>query len=198
MPLTRVHWSHAWIVTAVGLLTVATMQAVKSYLWEKSRHRKDSPRGIVRSAITGPVFLTNAHSVTLESNMTTARDNLTRIQYWDDRETPDNTGWYICHFGDFPNLMANSPEDVIGPYDTQAEAIRVYNETLTLDAEEEHDEKKVRPYDPSRDKVVLKMSDDETDIRVQSEERHEGGLSEPVQSVREADSDPDTVDEAAS
>lgn len=87
---------------------------------------------------------------------------------------------------------------MIGPYDTQAEAIRVYNETLTLDAEEEHDEKKVRPYDPSRDKVVLKMSDDETDIRVQSEERHEGGLSEPVQSVREADSDPDTVDEAAS
>jgi hypothetical protein len=98
---------------------------------------------------------TAGSSVTLESNMV---ESLTRIQYWDDRETPDNTGWYICHFGDTANLLANSPEDVIGPYETQAMAIRVYSETLTLEAEDDKVEKKVRPYDPSRDATPASAS----------------------------------------
>lgn len=134
-------------------------------------------------------------SVTPESKLATMKENITRVQYWHDVETTDNTGWYICHFGTTADLLANSPEDVIGPFDSQSEAIRVFNETLTLDAEDKSEEKKVRPYDPSRDKVVLKMSDDETDIRVQSEERHEGGLSEPVQSVHPTERDTDAVGE---
>ena len=80
-------------------------------------------------------------------------ENLTRIQYWDDKETPDNTGWYICHFGDTVNLMANSPEDVIGPYETRQEAHRVLQETTDLDRAEGHEEKSItrKPYDPARD-----------------------------------------------
>jgi len=54
---------------------------------------------------------------------------ITRVDYWHDRETPDNTGWYICHYGTVDDMLAKSPEDVIGPYETEAEAKRVLAET---------------------------------------------------------------------
>jgi hypothetical protein len=53
---------------------------------------------------------------------------MTRVEYWDDKETPDNTGWYICHYGTIADMEAKSPEDVIGPYETEAEAKRVLAE----------------------------------------------------------------------
>jgi hypothetical protein len=71
----------------------------------------------------------------------------TRVEYWHDNETPDNTGWYICHYGNMANLLAKSPEDTIGPYDTETEAKRVLAETSDLD--ENTTKRKV--YDPSRD-----------------------------------------------
>jgi hypothetical protein len=54
---------------------------------------------------------------------------MTRVEYWHDVETPDNTGWYICHYGTVEDMLAKSPEDVIGPYETEGEAKRILAET---------------------------------------------------------------------
>jgi hypothetical protein len=74
---------------------------------------------------------------------------LTRVEYWYDKETPDNTGWYICHFDDVNAMLAKSPYDTIGPYDTEGEAKRVLAETTDLDKDENSTSRKI--YDPSRD-----------------------------------------------
>ena len=66
---------------------------------------------------------------------------LTRVDYWHDIETPDNTGWYICHYGTVDDMLAKSPEDVIGPYDTQAEAQRVLIETNDVKDRREREHK---------------------------------------------------------
>lgn len=76
---------------------------------------------------------------------------LTRVDYWFDKETPDNTGWYICHYGTVDDMLAKSPEDVIGPYDTESEAKRVLAETTDLDDEENKPTAKRKPYDPASD-----------------------------------------------
>lgn len=55
--------------------------------------------------------------------------DMTRVEYWHDVETPDNTGWYICHYGTVDDMLAKSPEDAIGPYETEAEAKRILAET---------------------------------------------------------------------
>ena len=72
---------------------------------------------------------------------------MTRIEYWNDPETPDNTGWYICHYGTVDDMLAKSPEDVIGPYETEAEAKRIFTETSDT---KEPTSNKVTPYDPTR------------------------------------------------
>jgi hypothetical protein len=73
---------------------------------------------------------------------------ITRVDYWPDPETPDNTGWYICHYDDIDAMLSKSPYDTIGPYDTEAEAKRVLIET-TDNAENTSARKKA--YDPSHD-----------------------------------------------
>jgi hypothetical protein len=73
--------------------------------------------------------------------------SLTRVDYWYDKETPDNTGWYICHYGTVDDMLAKSPEDVIGPYETEAEAKRILAETTDM----QPTTLKVKPYDPASD-----------------------------------------------
>jgi hypothetical protein len=74
---------------------------------------------------------------------------VTKIEYWDDHETPDNTGWYICHYNTVDDMLAKSPEDVIGPYETEAEAKRILAETTDI----KDPISKVKPYDPTRDQA---------------------------------------------
>jgi hypothetical protein len=77
---------------------------------------------------------------------------LTNVTYWHDVETPDNTGWYICHYDTVEDLLAKSPYDNIGPFDTEAEAKRVLAETTDLDKDNENTGlTKRKVYDPSRD-----------------------------------------------
>jgi hypothetical protein len=76
---------------------------------------------------------------------------VTRVDYWYDKETPDNTGWYICHYDDIDAMLAKSPYDTIGPYDTEAEAKRVLAETTDLDKADENTSARKKAYDPSRD-----------------------------------------------
>jgi hypothetical protein len=75
---------------------------------------------------------------------------MTRVEYWNDQETPDNTGWYICRYGTVDDMLAKSPEDVIGPYETEAEAKRVLAETSDM---KEPTSNKAQPYDPTRDQA---------------------------------------------
>jgi hypothetical protein len=70
--------------------------------------------------------------------------DMTRVEYWSDQETPDNTGWYICHYGTVDDMLAKSPEDVIGPYETEAEAKRVLAETTDIADRREREQKNVR------------------------------------------------------
>ena len=77
--------------------------------------------------------------------------DMTRVEYWHDKETPDNTGWYICHYGTVEDMLAKSPEDVIGPYETEAEAKRILAETTDM----KEPISKVKPYDPTRDPAPL-------------------------------------------
>lgn len=76
---------------------------------------------------------------------------LTRVDYWHDKDTPDNTGWYICRYGTVDDMLAKSPEDVIGPYETETEAKRVLAETTDLDKEENVSTRRKQPYDPASD-----------------------------------------------
>lgn len=76
---------------------------------------------------------------------------MTRVEYWNDQETPDNTGWYICHYGTVDDMLAKSPEDVIGPYETEAEAKRILAETTDM----RPTPLKVKPYDPTRNHAPL-------------------------------------------
>ena len=64
----------------------------------------------------------------------------TRVEYWHDVETPDNTGWYICHYGTIEDMLAKSPEDTIGPYETQAEGQRILLETTDMRRRENKNE----------------------------------------------------------
>lgn len=75
----------------------------------------------------------------------------TRIDYWYDKDTPENTGWYIGHYGTVADMLANSPEDNIGPFESRAEAARVLAETTDLDDADERADRRTKPYDPSRD-----------------------------------------------
>lgn len=81
---------------------------------------------------------------------------LTRVDYWYDKETPDNTGWYICHYGTVDDMLAKSPEDVIGPYETEAEAKRVLAETTDMDRNDASTRRK--PHDPASDPAPLDAS----------------------------------------
>lgn len=87
-----------------------------------------------------------------------AKENLTQIRYWADTETPDNTGWYICHYGTVDDMLANSPEDAIGPYETQAEATRVFTDTSSEDKLNRPSEAKAKPYDPRTDSTPASAS----------------------------------------
>jgi hypothetical protein len=75
---------------------------------------------------------------------------LTNVTYWYDTETPDNTGWYICHYDTVEDLLAKSPYDNIGPFDTEAEAKRVLAETTDMDKDSDNSTAR-KVYDPSRD-----------------------------------------------
>jgi hypothetical protein len=73
----------------------------------------------------------------------------TKIDYWYDKETPACTGWYICFYDDVDAMLAKSPYDSVGPYETEAEAKRVLAETTDLDEKAHSTARKI--YDPSRD-----------------------------------------------
>jgi hypothetical protein len=66
---------------------------------------------------------------------------ITRVEWW-------RGGWYICHYANIEDLLANSPEDAIGPYKTEAEAKRVLAETTDLDKDTVARKK---AYDPRHD-----------------------------------------------
>src|SRR4029077_1901730 len=68
---------------------------------------------------------------------------LTRVDYWYDRETY-NTGWYICHYGTIDDMLAKSPENTIGPFETEAEAKRVLAETTDSADKREREHKNAR------------------------------------------------------
>jgi hypothetical protein len=72
---------------------------------------------------------------------------MTRVEYWHDVETPENTGWYICHYGTVEDMLSKSPEDVIGPYETEGEAKRILAETTDM----KEPTSKAKPYDPVSD-----------------------------------------------
>jgi hypothetical protein len=72
------------------------------------------------------------------------------VAYWHDKETPACTGWYICYYDDVDAMLAKSPYDSVGPYDTEAEAKRVLAETTDMDNAENTSARK-KAYDPSRD-----------------------------------------------
>jgi hypothetical protein len=59
----------------------------------------------------------------------TQESNMDRIEYWEDPETPDNTGWYINSYDDAKSMANKSPYDSVGPYDTKTEALRVWRDT---------------------------------------------------------------------
>lgn len=50
---------------------------------------------------------------------------MTKIEYHEDLENPDRTGWYINDYDDFNAPPTNST----GPYDTQTGALRILRET---------------------------------------------------------------------
>jgi hypothetical protein len=72
---------------------------------------------------------------------------ITNVAYWYDKDTPDNTGWYICHYDTVDDMLAKSPYDNIGPYDTEAEAKRA----LVSDLYNAENTTSRKVYDPSRD-----------------------------------------------
>ena len=86
---------------------------------------------------------------------------LTRIVYHDYEIHPDQTGWYIKEYSSFADLQNEVPCDVIGPYATQAAARRALEDTHE---EPETSSARKKPYDPSRDKVVLKEAADVREV----------------------------------
>jgi hypothetical protein len=67
---------------------------------------------------------------------------LTRVEYW------HKTGWYICHYDTVEHMLANSPHETHGPYETEAEGKRVLAETKER---EENSTARKKAYDPSHD-----------------------------------------------
>lgn len=52
-----------------------------------------------------------------------------KIEFWEDPETPENTGWYINSYGTQKDMREQSPEDSVGPYETKTQALRVWRDT---------------------------------------------------------------------
>jgi hypothetical protein len=78
----------------------------------------------------------------------------TKIEYWEDPETPDNTGWYINSYGTLKDMAEQSPEDSVGPYDTKTQAIRMLRETTNM-PESRPGVSTRKPHDPSNISAVL-------------------------------------------
>lgn len=99
----------------------------------------------------------------------------TRIDYWHDKETPENTGWYICRYGTVADMLANSPEDNIGPYETRQEAMRVLAEA------DERKERKANPYDPARDPTPASL---DAGIPTDADDFDEADEASPGESIQ--------------
>lgn len=51
-------------------------------------------------------------------------NRLTRVEH---RETSDGAGWFIVGYESPQAMMRGSPNEIVGPYDTQAHAVRILN-----------------------------------------------------------------------
>lgn len=114
------------------------------------------------------------------SRLTQGVTNMVKIEYWYDKDTPDNTGWYICSYGSVDDMLAKSPEDVVGPYETETEARRVLAETSDLDKNENTGTSKRKPHDPATDPTPAALNAGiQTDHDLNADD--ETGVGESVQ-----------------
>jgi hypothetical protein len=58
----------------------------------------------------------------------------THRSVWDRIDNPlvrvelrDQAGWWICRYPTSQDLIKNAPDEVVGPYATQAQAVRILN-----------------------------------------------------------------------
>lgn len=83
------------------------------------------------------------------------KTHMSKIEYWMDADDDNKSGWYINEYV----RLDEPPVESVGPYETKTQALRMWHnkpaftkqEMVDQDDTDEREEKKVKPYDPSRD-----------------------------------------------